>query len=412
VTTIEGIADGAQLHPVQEAFLACDAFQCGFCTPGQVMSALACIAEGHTGSAAEIKEWMSGNLCRCAAYPQIVEAIQTVAAQTVATPNGGDPAAGDPVRSFAYANPADVSSALAALREPGTAVIAGGTELVNWLKDGIAEPEKVVDITGLAWDGIDVTSSLRIGALARMSEVAAHTGVARDYPVLVESLSAAASAQLRNMATIGGNLLQRTRCPYFRAETLLPCNQRRAGSGCAAIEGGDTRTSAIFGWSRDCAAPAAVFGSAEVMVPTGPYQLTEPDVQVGDVDAGLAQAAMMVWETYRTADRHHNPMEPSATLASWDGTALHVQDAVQGISLAQQVLAVAFRLPREQVHVSRPFVGGGFGCKGYVHPHQLIAAATATPTPITARRFGFAWLGNDRGHHGHLPFRVLRPGPR
>jgi xanthine dehydrogenase YagT iron-sulfur-binding subunit len=105
VTTIEGIADGAQLHPVQEAFLACDAFQCGFCTPGQVMSALACIAEGHTGSAAEIKEWMSGNLCRCAAYPQIVEAIQTVAAQTVATPNGGDPAAGDPVRSFAYAKP-------------------------------------------------------------------------------------------------------------------------------------------------------------------------------------------------------------------------------------------------------------------------------------------------------------------
>lgn len=80
VTTIEGMADGESLHPVQEAFLRSDAFQCGFCTPGQVMSAAACIAEGHTGSPAEIREWMSGNLCRCAAYPQIVAAVQRAAA--------------------------------------------------------------------------------------------------------------------------------------------------------------------------------------------------------------------------------------------------------------------------------------------------------------------------------------------
>ena len=76
ITTIEGMADGNSLHAVQEAFLRRDAFQCGFCTPGQVMSASACIAEGHAGSAAEIKEWMSGNLCRCAAYPQILAAVQ------------------------------------------------------------------------------------------------------------------------------------------------------------------------------------------------------------------------------------------------------------------------------------------------------------------------------------------------
>lgn len=81
VTTIEGLtAEDGDLHPVQAAFLRRDAFQCGFCTPGQVMSAVACIAEGHTGSAAEIKEWMSGNLCRCAAYPQIVAAVQEAAA--------------------------------------------------------------------------------------------------------------------------------------------------------------------------------------------------------------------------------------------------------------------------------------------------------------------------------------------
>ncbi len=79
ITTIEGLAEDGALHPVQEAFLRCDALQCGFCTPGQVMSAVACIAEGHAGSAAEIKEWMSGNLCRCAAYPQIVAAVQAAA---------------------------------------------------------------------------------------------------------------------------------------------------------------------------------------------------------------------------------------------------------------------------------------------------------------------------------------------
>jgi xanthine dehydrogenase YagT iron-sulfur-binding subunit len=79
VTTIEGLAKGDQLHPVQQAFIDHDGFQCGFCTPGQVMSAVALIEEDHAGSPAEIREWMSGNLCRCSAYPQIVEAVQAAA---------------------------------------------------------------------------------------------------------------------------------------------------------------------------------------------------------------------------------------------------------------------------------------------------------------------------------------------
>ncbi len=83
ITTVEGLADGERLHPVQQAFLDHDAFQCGFCTPGQVMSAVACIGEGHAGSADEIREWMSGNLCRCAAYPQIVAAVAEAAVTSV-----------------------------------------------------------------------------------------------------------------------------------------------------------------------------------------------------------------------------------------------------------------------------------------------------------------------------------------
>jgi xanthine dehydrogenase YagT iron-sulfur-binding subunit len=79
VTTVEGLADGGRLHPVQQAFIEHDAFQCGFCTPGQIMSAVGCIAEGHAGSDAEIREWMSGNLCRCSAYPQIAAAVAAAA---------------------------------------------------------------------------------------------------------------------------------------------------------------------------------------------------------------------------------------------------------------------------------------------------------------------------------------------
>jgi len=79
IETIEGLANGDQLHPMQMAFIDHDAFQCGYCTPGQIMSAVACVAEGHTGSNAEIREWMSGNICRCSAYPQIVAAVNAVA---------------------------------------------------------------------------------------------------------------------------------------------------------------------------------------------------------------------------------------------------------------------------------------------------------------------------------------------
>jgi xanthine dehydrogenase YagT iron-sulfur-binding subunit len=79
ITTIEGLASGESLHPVQTAFIEHDAFQCGYCTPGQIMSAVACISEGHTGSATEIREWMSGNICRCSAYPNIVRAVAAAA---------------------------------------------------------------------------------------------------------------------------------------------------------------------------------------------------------------------------------------------------------------------------------------------------------------------------------------------
>src|SRR3954451_23724101 len=153
---------------------------------------------------------------------------------------------------FSYARTADLDQAVAAASEADTAFLAGGTELLNWLRLGIAAPRRILDINGLA--GLDhieplAERGLRIGALVRLNDAAQHQSVVRDYPVLSQAILKAASAQLRNLATIGGNPLQRTRCPYFRAEEKLPCNKRAPGSGCSALAGIND-THAIFGWSE------------------------------------------------------------------------------------------------------------------------------------------------------------------
>jgi xanthine dehydrogenase YagS FAD-binding subunit len=157
---------------------------------------------------------------------------------------------------FSYARATAVDEAVAAGAEPDTAFLAGGTELLNWLRLGIAEPKRVVDIARLGGlDRIEPTGDggLRIGALVRLNDAAQHESVVRDYPVLSQAILKAASAQLRNLATIGGNPLQKTRCAYFRAEVELPCNKRRPGSGCAALHGVNDKH-AIFGWTEDCVA--------------------------------------------------------------------------------------------------------------------------------------------------------------
>jgi xanthine dehydrogenase YagS FAD-binding subunit len=131
--------------------------------------------------------------------------------------------------------------------------IAGGTNLVDLMKKGVANPEKLIDINGLDLRFIQEEGRrLRIGALALNSAVAAHPVIGENYPLIAQAIHAGASAQIRNMATTGGNLLQRTRCPYFN-ETKLPCNKREPGSGCSALQG-FTRMHAIFGASEQCIA--------------------------------------------------------------------------------------------------------------------------------------------------------------
>src|SRR2546422_1495930 len=158
---------------------------------------------------------------------------------------------------FALSRAVDASTAIAAhADDPQLAFIAGGTDLLGLIKDRAASPDRLLDINGLRGMGrLEALSDggLRIGALARMSDVAAHVEVRRRFPVIAEGLLFAASGQLRNMASIGGNIMQRTRCPYFRDGDGLPCNKRRPGTGCAALAGLN-RTHAIFGWSESCVA--------------------------------------------------------------------------------------------------------------------------------------------------------------
>jgi xanthine dehydrogenase YagS FAD-binding subunit len=159
------------------------------------------------------------------------------------------------MRAFTYQraqSPAE--AAAAAMRTPGARFIAGGTNLLDLMKLEIETPQHLIDVNGLALDKIEVLpgGGLRIGALVRNTDLAADTRVRRDYAVLSRALLAGASAQLRNKATTAGNLLQRTRCPYFY-DTNQPCNKRQPGSGCSAI-GGHSRNHAILGASDACIA--------------------------------------------------------------------------------------------------------------------------------------------------------------
>jgi xanthine dehydrogenase YagS FAD-binding subunit len=158
------------------------------------------------------------------------------------------------MQPFTYRSVDTVAGARAALLEhPGAQMIAGGTTLLDLMKAGVEHPAVVIDINRLPLTTIDVTPDrVRIGALARNSDVADDATIAREFPVLAQALAAGASGQLRNMATVGGNLLQRTRCPYFR-DNVSRCNKRAPGSGCDA-RGGVNRMHALLGTSDACIA--------------------------------------------------------------------------------------------------------------------------------------------------------------
>ncbi|WP_374948961.1 FAD binding domain-containing protein [Mucilaginibacter sp.] len=157
------------------------------------------------------------------------------------------------MKQFTYVKPASEAVAIAAIGKPGAKIIAGGTNLVDLMKKGVMAPDRLIDINALPLKEISVVkSTLHIGALALNSVVSENASVMQLQPLLAMALKAGASPQLRNMATVGGNMMQRTRCPYFY-DTTMPCNKRAPGTGCGAI-GGYNRMHAIFGTSPKCIA--------------------------------------------------------------------------------------------------------------------------------------------------------------
>src|SRR2546430_8934606 len=163
---------------------------------------------------------------------------------------------------FVLERPRDLSAALASRAQAGrndapAEYIAGGTDMIQLLQEHVRRPERLVTLAGLLDRRIEIgPQGLRLGAAATMAEVAAHPAVVQQFPVIAEALLNSASPQVRNQATMGGNLLQRTRCPYFRDVGYSACNRRAPGSGCAAI-GAENRSHAVLGTSDSCIAANA-----------------------------------------------------------------------------------------------------------------------------------------------------------
>ena len=158
------------------------------------------------------------------------------------------------MRPFVYTKKEDAAESIKAVSENANAqFLAGGTNLIDLMKEDVARPDELVDITRLNFAQIKtVGSGVSIGGLAKNTDTANHPLIRQDFPLLTMAILAGASGQIRNMATNGGNLNQRTRCSYFY-DTAMPCNKREPGTGCGALEG-INRMHAIFGWSEDCVA--------------------------------------------------------------------------------------------------------------------------------------------------------------
>jgi xanthine dehydrogenase YagS FAD-binding subunit len=160
------------------------------------------------------------------------------------------------VNNFSYARAADVDGALRLVAQPGSQFIAGGTNLVDLMKGGVAAPDRLIDITqitALAQVHELASGGIRLGALMKNSDAAQNPLIRDRFPLLSQALLSGASPQLRNMATVGGNLLQRTRCSYFYDTAFEKCNKRQPGSGCEAVQGFN-RYHAVLGGSESCIA--------------------------------------------------------------------------------------------------------------------------------------------------------------
>src|SRR5438477_11628242 len=311
---------------------------------------------------------------------------------------------------FTLERPRDLSTALALLTQAGrndasAEYIAGGTDMVQLLQENVRRPERLVSLAGLLDKHIDVGSQgLRIGAGATMAEVAAHPAVVEQFPVIAQALLNSASPQVRNQATMGGNLLQRTRCPYFRDVGYSACNKRAPGSGCAAI-GGENRWHAVLGTNENCTAThasdlavalAALDAAVEVRGTAGQrivplmdfYLLPDATPHIETVlGPGEVIAAITV------------PATPPARRSHY----LKVRDRA---SFEFAVVSVAAALEMDGARIRQARVAlGGVGTKPWRVPRVEAALAGANLDPATLRPAA-ALAAQDAQGRGHNDFKI------
>jgi xanthine dehydrogenase YagS FAD-binding subunit len=311
---------------------------------------------------------------------------------------------------FTLERPRDLATALAFRAQAGrndapAEYIAGGTDMVQLLQEDVRRPERLVSLAGLLDNRIEAGSQgLRLGAAATMADAAAHPAVVAQYPVISEALLNSASPQVRNQATMGGNLLQRTRCPYFRDVGYAACNKRAPGSGCAAI-GGENRWHAVLGTSESCIAAnpsdlavALIALDASVEVHGANGQRTVPLIEFHRLP-GDTPHIETVLEPGEVITAIAVPASPTARRSHY----LKVRDRAS-FEFAVVSAAVALEVDGRRIRQARVALGG-VGTKPWRVPRVEAALAGAGLDPA-ALRSAAALAAEGAQGRGHNNFKI------
>jgi xanthine dehydrogenase YagS FAD-binding subunit len=311
---------------------------------------------------------------------------------------------------FALERPRDLSAALAFRAQAGRTdapaeYIAGGTDMVQLLQEDVRRPDRLVSLRGLLDNRIDVgPQGLRLGAAATMAEVATHPVVMEQFPLISEALLASASPQVRNQATMGGNLLQRTRCPYFRDVGYAACNKRVPGSGCAAMDG-ENRWNAVHGTSAHCIAAHP----SDLAV-----ALVALDAAI-DVRRTNGQRTIPVAELYRLpgdTPQIETALEPGEVIAAiivpsnFPVRRSHYLKARDRASFEFAIVSAAVALDMDGGRIRQARVAlGGVGTKPWRVPRVEAALAGLALEP-PALRHAAALAAEGAQGHGHNDFKI------
>lgn len=311
---------------------------------------------------------------------------------------------------FTLERPRDLTAALAFRAQAGrndapAEYIAGGTDMVQLLQEHVRRPDRLVSLAGLLDDRIEGgPQGLRLGAAATMADVAAHQAVVEHYPVIAEALLNSASPQVRNQATMGGNLLQRTRCPYFRDVGYAACNKRTPGTGCAAI-GGENRWHAVLGTSENCIAAnpsdlavALVALDAVVEVRGANGQRSVPLVDFHRLP-GDTPHIETVLEPGEVISAITVPANPAARRSHY----LKVRDRAS-FEFAVVSAAVALDMNGDRIRQARVALGG-VGTRPWRLP-RVEAALAGARLDAAALRTAAALAADGAKGHGHNDFKI------